>query len=147
VLLVEIAHLEIAAQANRALRPLPVKVLHRALRTQNGLRGHSNQSLSATGNSAGKKSNEARDRGGIFGDARRFLATETVQSRVWGSKAAECQRLLRWRQEPVFAQNCVVVSGGPKLRAMHAVPSNQSLRMMFLCFGDLADARINLRAA
>jgi hypothetical protein len=43
--------------------------------------------LSATGNSAGKKSSEARDRGGIFGDASRFLATETVPSRVSGRQS------------------------------------------------------------
>jgi hypothetical protein len=38
--------------------------------------------LEPVGNSAGKMSIEARDRGGIFGDAGRFLATETVLSRV-----------------------------------------------------------------
>jgi hypothetical protein len=49
----------------------------------------SNQSLSATGNSARKKFGEARDRGGIFGDASQFPATETALSRVPGGKATE----------------------------------------------------------
>jgi hypothetical protein len=103
-----------------------------AFRTQTRLRLRSNRSLFATRNSAGKEFGEARDRDGIFGGAGRFRATETDAIRVSGGKAAESQRQFRRRQETGIAQDCVVVSGGLKLRAMHAVPSNRSLRMMFL---------------
>jgi hypothetical protein len=61
------------------------------------------RSLSATGNSVGKKFSEARDRGGIFGDASQFPATETALSRVSGGKAAESQRLFQRRQETGIA--------------------------------------------
>jgi hypothetical protein len=57
--------------------------------TRTGLCRHSNPSLLARGNSAGKMFGEARDWAGIFGDASRFLATETALSRVSGG-AAEC---------------------------------------------------------
>jgi hypothetical protein len=50
---------------------------------------HSNRSLLATGNSAGKEFAEARDCGGIFGDTSRFRTTETALSRVCACKAAE----------------------------------------------------------
>jgi hypothetical protein len=43
-----------------------------AFRTQTGLCRHSNQSLFAGGNSAGKEFGEARDWAGFFGDTRRF---------------------------------------------------------------------------
>jgi hypothetical protein len=42
-----------------------------------------------SGNAAGKKFDEARDPGGIFGDTGRFRATETALSRVLGGKATE----------------------------------------------------------
>jgi hypothetical protein len=57
------------------------------LQPRTGLCRHSNQSLSATGNSAGKKSGEARDRGGIFGGTGRFRTTETALSRVSGQQS------------------------------------------------------------
>jgi hypothetical protein len=57
---------------------------------------------------AGKRFGEARDRGGIFGDTRRFRATETALFRVSGGKATESQRLFRRRQETGIAQDCVV---------------------------------------
>jgi hypothetical protein len=69
----------------------------KAFRTRTGLCRHSNQSLFASGNSAGKKFGEARDWGGIFGDAARFRAAETALSRVSVGKAAESQRLFRRR--------------------------------------------------
>jgi hypothetical protein len=50
---------------------------------------HSNRSLCATENSAGKRFAEARDWAGIFGDNGRFRAIETAISRVSGGKAAE----------------------------------------------------------
>jgi hypothetical protein len=118
-----------------------------AFRTRTGLCQLSNQSLFARGNSAGKRFGEARDRGGIFGDTGRVWAVETALTRVSGGKAAESQRLFPRRQETGFAQDCVVVSGGLELRAMHAVPSNRSLRTAFLLLGDLSDTRIDLPAA
>jgi hypothetical protein len=60
-----------------------------AFRIQTGLCRHSNQSLLASGNSAGKEFGKARDRGGIFRDTVRFRAAETALSRVSASKAAE----------------------------------------------------------
>jgi hypothetical protein len=60
-----------------------------AFRARTGLYRHSNQSLFASENSAGKKFIEARHRGGIFGATRRFRAPETALSRVTGGKATE----------------------------------------------------------
>jgi hypothetical protein len=80
-----------------------------AFRTQTSLCPHSNQSLFAGRNSAGKEFGEARDRGGIFGDIRRFPVTETVLSHVSRGKAAESQRLFPLRQETGIVQDCVVV--------------------------------------
>jgi hypothetical protein len=74
-----------------------------AFRTQTGLCRHSNQSLFAGGNSAGKEFGEARDWAGFFGDTRRFRGTETAPSRVPGGKAAESQILFRRRQETGIA--------------------------------------------
>jgi hypothetical protein len=74
-----------------------------AFRTQTGLCRHSNQSLFAGGNSAGKEFGEARDWAGFFGDTRRFRGTETAPSRVPGGKAAESQRLFRRSQETGIA--------------------------------------------
>jgi hypothetical protein len=48
-------------------------------------------------------SSEARDRGGIFGDASRFLATETVLSRVSGSKAAEASLAPKPREDKDYS--------------------------------------------
>jgi hypothetical protein len=73
---------------------------------------HSNRSLFARRNSAGKKIREARDWGRVFGDIRRFRAAETARSRVSGGKAAESQRLFRRRQESGVAQDCVVELAG-----------------------------------
>ena len=81
-----------------------------AFGTQTGLCRHSNRSLFASGNSAGKRFGEARDRDGIFGDTGRFRVTETALSRVSGGKAAESQRLFRRRQETGIAQDCVVAA-------------------------------------
>jgi hypothetical protein len=64
-----------------------------------------NVGSSATGNSAGKRSDEARDWAGVFGDIGRFRATETVLSPVSDGKAAESQRLFARRQEPGIAQD------------------------------------------
>jgi hypothetical protein len=75
------------------------------------------QSLSATGNSAGKKFGEARDWAGIFGDTTGFRATETTLSGVPGGKAAESQRLSRRRQETGIPQNCVVGLAGLEIAA------------------------------
>jgi hypothetical protein len=47
-------------------------------RTQIGLCRHSNPSLFAGRNSAGKEFGEARDWAGVFGDTRRFRGTETA---------------------------------------------------------------------
>jgi hypothetical protein len=74
-----------------------------AFRTQIGLCRHSNQSLFAGGNSAGKEFDEARDWAGVFGDTHRSRGTETAPSRVPGGKAAESQRLFRRRQETGIA--------------------------------------------
>jgi hypothetical protein len=73
---------------------------------------HSNPSLSASANSAGKRFGEARDQAGIFGDAGRSWAAETALSRVSGGKAAESQRLFRSRQEGDVSQDCVVELAG-----------------------------------
>jgi len=56
--------------------------------TRTGLSRGSNQSLFATGNSAGKGFDAARDGVGIFGGDGEFLAAETGLSGVCGSKAA-----------------------------------------------------------
>jgi hypothetical protein len=69
----------------------------------------------ATGNSAGKRFSEARDRDGIFRGTGRFRATETDAIRVSAGKAAESQRLFRRRQETEVAQECVVELGGLEL--------------------------------
>jgi hypothetical protein len=79
-----------------------------AFRTQTGLCRHSNPSLFAGRNSAGKEFGEARDWAGVFGDTRRFRGTETAPSRVAGGKAAESQRLFRRRHEAGIAQDWVV---------------------------------------
>ena len=71
-----------------------------AFGTQTGLCRHSNRSLFASRNRAGKRFAEARDWGGILGDSGRFQVTETARSRVSAGKAAESQRPLRRRQEP-----------------------------------------------
>jgi hypothetical protein len=63
------------------------------------------QSLLTSENCAGKKSSEARDRGGIFGDASRFPPTETVHPASPGGKAAESQRLFRRHQETAIVQD------------------------------------------
>jgi hypothetical protein len=78
------------------------------VQTRTSLCRHSNQSLRAAENSAGKRFGEARDWAAIFGDVRRSRATETALSRVSGGKAAESQRLFRPRQETGIAQDCVV---------------------------------------
>jgi hypothetical protein len=67
-------------------RAIDLRTIAQAFRTQTGLCRYSNRSLFTGANSAGKKFGEARDRGGIFGDASRFLATETMLSRVSGGK-------------------------------------------------------------
>jgi hypothetical protein len=64
---------------------------------------------------AGKGFGEARDRGGTFGDTRRFQVAETTLSRVSGGKAAESQRIFRSRQETAIARDCVVGLVGLKL--------------------------------
>jgi hypothetical protein len=68
--------------------------------------------LSASGNSAGKRFGEARDWGGIFADAGRFRSAETAPFRVSGGKATESQRLFRRRLEAGMAQDCVVGLAG-----------------------------------
>jgi hypothetical protein len=78
----------------------------------NGLCRHSNQSLSATGNSAGKGFGEVRDSAGFFGDTCRFRAVETARSSASGGKATEGQRPFRRRQETRIAQDCVVELAG-----------------------------------
>jgi hypothetical protein len=60
-----------------------------SFRTRTGLCRHSNPSLFASGNSAGKGFGVARDRGGIFGDTGQLRAAETALSRVSGGKATE----------------------------------------------------------
>jgi hypothetical protein len=67
----------------------------------------SNRSLLfGSGNSAGKRFGEARDRGGIFGVTGPIA--ETTLSRVTGGKATESQRLFRRRQESGIAPDWVV---------------------------------------
>jgi hypothetical protein len=79
-----------------------------AFRTQTGLCQHSNRSLFASANSAGKGFGVARDRGGIFGDTGQLRAVETEPSRVSHGKAAESQRLFRQRK-PASKQLCVAM--------------------------------------
>ena len=97
--------------------PRPVCALNdqfvAAFRTQTGLFRHSNRSLFASRNRAGKRFGEARDWAGIFGDIGQFCVTETAPSRVCGGKATESQRLFRWRQETGIAQDCVVAEAVP----------------------------------
>jgi hypothetical protein len=92
---------------------IDLRTIAQAFRTRIGLCRHSNRSLFAGANSAGKKFGEARDWAAFFGDASRFLATETVLSRVSGSKAAERQRLFRRRQEAGIAEDRVVAEPVP----------------------------------
>ena len=78
----------------------PTRVLTeflRGVKTRTGLCRHSNRSLFASGNSAGKRFGEARDRAAFLGDTSRFRAAETALSRVSAGKAAESQRLFRTR--------------------------------------------------
>jgi hypothetical protein len=82
-------------------------------RTQTGLCRHSNRSLFAGANSAGKRFGDARDWAGFFGDTTGFRAAETAVSRVPSGKAAESQRLFRRRQEIGVAQECVVAEAVP----------------------------------
>ena len=84
----------------------------KAFSTRTGLCRHSNRSLFASWNSAGKRFGEPRNRGGIFCDTGRFRAVETALSRVSVGKTAECQRLSRRRQENRSAQDCVVELAG-----------------------------------
>jgi hypothetical protein len=83
-----------------------------AFGTQTGLCRHSNRSLFASRNRAGKRFAEARDWGGILGDSGRFQVTETARSRVSAGKAAESQRPFRRRQKTGVAQECVVGPAG-----------------------------------
>jgi hypothetical protein len=83
-----------------------------AFGTQTGLCRHSNRSLFASRNRAGKRFAEARDWGGILGDSGRFQVTETARSRVSAGKAAESQRPFRRRQKTGVAQECVVEVAG-----------------------------------
>jgi hypothetical protein len=86
-----------------------------AFKTRTGLCRHSNPSLFASGNSAGKEFGEARDGVATFGGDRRFRAAETALSGVSGGKAAESQRLFRRRQETGIAWDCVVELAGLEL--------------------------------
>jgi hypothetical protein len=61
---------------------------------------HSNRSLFARGNSAGKRFGEARDWGGTFGEISRFRATETALSGVSSGKAAEVKGYSDGAREP-----------------------------------------------
>jgi hypothetical protein len=60
-----------------------------APRIRTGLCRHSNQSLHETGNSAGKRFGDARDRGGFSATPSRLRAAETGLSHVSRAKAAE----------------------------------------------------------
>jgi hypothetical protein len=73
------------SKAKRALQ----EIWMAETKTRTGLCRHSNPSLFASGNSAGKGFGVARDRGGIFGDTGKLRAAETALSRVSGGKATE----------------------------------------------------------
>jgi hypothetical protein len=62
------AFLAAPADFRRQRPPCPAAGRAQAFSTRTSLCRHSNQSLSATGNSAGKKFGETRDWAGIFGD-------------------------------------------------------------------------------
>ena len=87
--------------------------------TRTGLCRHSNRSLFARGNSAGKEFGEARDRGGIFGGIGRFRATETALSRV-------SRRQSRGKSKTIPAapgnQNCAGLRGGGCSRDRTGLP-------------------------
>ena len=90
-------------QSENSIAPASFTPVTRAALT--GLCRHSNQSLFASVNSAGKKFGEARDQGAIFGDTGQFRATETALSCLFGAKVTESQRLFRRRQETAFARS------------------------------------------
>jgi hypothetical protein len=96
----------------RALVNRVARATKAAFGTQTGLCRHSNRSLFASRNRAGKRFAEARDWGGILGDSGRFQVTETALSRVSAGKAAESQRLFQPRQEAGIAQERVVGPAG-----------------------------------
>jgi hypothetical protein len=109
----------------RALVNRVARATKAAFGTQTGLCRHSNRSLFASRNRAGKRFAEARDWGGILGDSGRFQVTEPALSRVSAGKAAESQRLFRRRQETGIAQECVVVgpAGPPHRSAFKDLPA------------------------
>jgi hypothetical protein len=104
------------------------------VKTRTGLCRHSNRSLFASGNSAGKRFGKARDSAGIFGDIGQFCVTETALSRVSGGKATESQRLFRTRQETGIAKNCVVVEAVRKHPVRTAGGGGQAASLAALSF-------------
>jgi hypothetical protein len=113
-------------KARRPTRPIAIDPRHAA-----------NASLFGSGNSAGKKFSEARDRGGIFSDIGRFRATETGipprllrqsrgksktipmapgTNRLCGPKAiiSDCRRTLG---PTIDRQNCGPIDMAPPVQA------------------------------
>jgi hypothetical protein len=83
-----------------------------ACRTQTGLCRHSNRSLFAGANSAGKRFGEARDRSGVFHDTCRTPGCRDRAIPHLGRQSRGSQRLFRLRRETGIAQDCVVVLVG-----------------------------------